>query len=111
MGVFEDLKRLSAAEEFFQYLGVEYEPRVLNVARLHILKRMGQYLAGETALAAGRNEAEQRAHCQSYLAAAYADFVARTPIEERVFKVHQDAVKQQAPKPKQLVALQPLRRE
>jgi nitrogenase-stabilizing/protective protein len=99
---------LSAAEEFFQYLEVEYEPRVVNVARLHILKRMGQYLA--SAQPSGSEEALRTA-CRDHLAAAYADFVARTPLDERVFKVHQDAVRQKAPKTKQLVTLEPLRRE
>ena len=108
MGVLEDLRRLSAAEELFQYLGVQYEPRVLNVARLHILKRMGQYLASTPP---ADSDEVLRTACRDHLAAAYADFVARTPLDERVFKVHQDAVREQAPKPKQLVTLEPLRRE
>lgn len=107
MGVLDDLKRLSAAEEFFHYLGVPYEPRVMNIARLHILRRMGQYLASETA---SGSEDELRGRCAQHLAAAYADFVAKSPIEARVFKVHQDALKAQEPKTKPLVALQPLRR-
>lgn len=108
MSVLDDLKRLSAAEEFFQYLDVAYEASVVNVARLHILKRMGQYLAAETAQG---SDSELRARCAEHLKAAYADFVARTPIEARVFKVHQDAVKAQAPSTKSYVTLQPLRRE
>ena len=40
------LKGLSSAEDFFATLGVAYDERVLRVARLHILKRMGEYLAG-----------------------------------------------------------------
>ena len=107
MGVLEVLKRLSAAEEFFDYLGVAYEPRVVNVARLHILRRMGQFLASETAQ--GSEEA-LRARCAQHLAQAYADFVARSPIEARLFKVHQDAVKTREPKAKPLVTLQSLRR-
>ena len=108
MSVLDDLKRLSAAEEFFQYLGVAYEPSVINVARLHILKRMGQYLAAETAQG---SDDELRARCAEHLRAAYADFVARTPIEARVFKVHQDAVRAPVSSAKPLVTLQPLRRE
>jgi len=91
MSVLEDLRRLSAAEEIFDYLGVPYEPSVINVARLHILRRMGQYLASEPITAL--SEHQLRARCRAVLEAAYADFVARTPIEERVFKVHKDAVK------------------
>jgi len=111
MGVLDDLKRLSAAEEFFQYLEVDYDPHIVNVARLHILKRMGQSLAREQADGPDSSDEAIKTRCREHLSAAYADFVARTPIEERVFKVHQDAVKEQAPKPKQLVTLQPLRRE
>jgi nitrogenase-stabilizing/protective protein len=109
MGVLEDLKRLSAAEEIFQYLGVEFDPKVVNVARLHILKRMGQYLAREAEAEQVSDEA-LRERCAEHLRTAYADFLANTPIEARLFKVHQDAVKEQKPQPRQLVSLEPLRR-
>lgn len=100
MSVLNDLRRLSAAEEFFNYLGVPYEQRVLNVARLHILRRMGEYLSREAT--AQEDDAVTRERCRTHLQAAYGDFVARTPIEERVFKVHKDAVAEPAAKaPKQ----------
>jgi nitrogenase-stabilizing/protective protein len=107
MGVLDELKRLSAAEEFFKYLDVGYDPRIVNVARLHILKRMGQYLATEQS---DDGDAGLRARCKQHLETAYADFVASSPLAERVFKVHKDAVRDQTPKPKQLVTLQPLRK-
>ncbi|HEY6879297.1 MAG TPA: nitrogenase stabilizing/protective protein NifW [Polyangiales bacterium] len=91
MSVLGDLQRLSAAEDFFKYLGVEYDVHVVNVARLHILRRMGEYLKRESS--ADASDEETRARCKAHLETAYADFVARTPIEERVFKVHKDAVK------------------
>lgn len=95
MSVLDDLRRLSAAEEFFQYLDVAYDPQVVNVARLHILRRMGEYLRKESGDKV--DEAEVRARCRAHLAAAYADFVASTPMNERVFKVHKDAIAQKDP--------------
>jgi nitrogenase-stabilizing/protective protein len=103
MSVLDDLRRLSAAEEIFRYLEVPFEPGVVNVARLHILRRMGEYLAKEPL--AGLAEVEVRERCRAHLQMAYDDFVARSPIEERVFKVHKDAVKHKAPKPAPFVPL------
>jgi nitrogenase-stabilizing/protective protein len=84
------MRSLSAAEEFFDLLKVPYDPAVLRVARLHILRRMGQYLSGES-LAAMTDDAAEEA-CRAMLARAYADFEASSPLNERVFKVLKDAV-------------------
>ncbi len=86
----ERMRRLSSAEEFFTLLAVPYDPKVLQVARLHVLRRMSQYLA-DTGLEALTDDAAEEA-CRLALSRAYADFVASTPIEQRTFKVHQDAV-------------------
>jgi nitrogenase-stabilizing/protective protein len=89
MTVLEQMSKLSSAEEFFRYLDVAYDPAVLNVARLHILKRMGEYLrnaSDET------DETMVRALFCSHLERAYRDFVNSSPIKERVFKVHKDAI-------------------
>lgn len=90
MSILDDLRQLSSAEDFFRVLEVEYDPRILAVARLHILRRMGQYLRS---LSASAGEAELQAECRSHLQRAYEDFIASTPLEQRVFKVLQDAVK------------------
>ncbi|MGA7426729.1 MAG: nitrogenase-stabilizing/protective protein NifW, partial [Rhodoplanes sp.] len=39
------VRAAASAEEIFALLGVGYDPKVLNVARLHILKRMSAHLA------------------------------------------------------------------
>jgi nitrogenase-stabilizing/protective protein len=109
MSVLEELRRLSAAEDIFRCLDVPYEPAVVNVARLHILRRMGEYLAREDMT--GLDDEEVRARCRRHLQTAYADFVARSPIEERVFKVHKDAVKTAAPKKTPFVPLAALQRK
>lgn len=84
------LAQLSAAEEFFELLEVSYEPAVVHVNRLHILKRFQQYLRRE-GRALGEPLALRRAHHQRWLQQAYADFVQSTAAREKVFKVFQDA--------------------
>ena len=42
----EDLAELSSAEEFLEYFGIDFDGRVVQVNRLHILQRFHDYLAG-----------------------------------------------------------------
>jgi nitrogenase-stabilizing/protective protein len=90
MTVLNQLRTLSAAEDFFGFLDVPYDPAVLNVARLHILKRMGEYLR-ENMLAEADDDMA-RSLCRTHLERAYSDFVESSPLEQRVFKVLKDAV-------------------
>lgn len=96
-GVIEQLNRTSSAEDFFALLGVDYDPKHLSVVRLHILRRMGQYLASEDFTGMPDNDVTQR--CKEVLQQAYADFLTSTPLDERVFKVLKDAVAPAKPKP------------
>ncbi|MER9612061.1 nitrogenase stabilizing/protective protein NifW [Mesorhizobium sp. M0312] len=82
------LKRLSAAEEFFAVLGVSYDPKVLNVSRLHIMKRVGQYLAEEDF--SGLPDQVIAARVRATLERAYEDFAISSPLTHRVFKVLKD---------------------
>jgi len=84
------LSSLSAAEDFFEMLDVPYERTVIDVNRLHILKRFHQYLHNFPALEK-LNEFEQRGMCRELLTRAYQDFVRSSPAREKVFKVFQDA--------------------
>lgn len=106
-GILAQLSSASAAEEFFSLLGVDYDPKVVNVARLHILRRMGQYLAGEDFAGATDDVVAER--CRAVLERAYADFVASSPIDQRVFKVLKDAVAPQPQKQPTLVQLSTLK--
>lgn len=84
------LTRLSSAEEFLEFFALPYDQALVNVCRLHILKRFYQYLRRETGLK-DLDEAGMYARYRDLLARAYADFVASTPAQEKVFKVFQDA--------------------
>ncbi|MFN3623602.1 MAG: nitrogenase stabilizing/protective protein NifW [Hyphomicrobium sp.] len=89
------LRAASSAEDFFSILGLPYEETVVRVARLHILKRMGQYLAREDF--SGLSPETITARCRANLERAYADFTTSTPIEQRVFKVLREAVEPKTP--------------
>ncbi|BCM17593.1 nitrogenase stabilizing/protective protein NifW [Mesorhizobium sp. J8] len=82
------LKGLSAAEEFFALLGVSYDPKVLNVSRLHIMKRVGQYLAEEDL--SDLPDQVVAARVRATLERAYEDFATSSPLTHRIFKVLKD---------------------
>jgi nitrogenase-stabilizing/protective protein len=103
-GILAQLNKASSAEDFFVLLGVNYDPKHVNVVRLHILRRMGQNLVSEDF--GGMSDADVTARCKAVLEQAYADFVASSPLDQRVFKVLRDAV---APKPRNFVQLTTLK--
>jgi nitrogenase-stabilizing/protective protein len=88
--VIDRLKAASSAEDFFMLLCVAYDAKVVNVARLHILRKMGQYLVSEHFDGVSDEVVAER--CKAVLERAYADFVASSPLDHRVFKVLKDAV-------------------
>lgn len=83
------MQKFSSAEEFFDFLGVDYAPPVVHVNRLHILKRFQQYL-GRDPVPEGMTEAEERAAYKARLELAYGDFVKSDAVTEKVFKVFQE---------------------
>ncbi|QXP86264.1 nitrogenase stabilizing/protective protein NifW [Methylococcus capsulatus] len=87
--VLQRLQSFSAAEEFLDFFGVEYEPSVVHVNRLHILKRFNQYL-NRSPVPDDMDEATAMATCKALLKQAHDDFVKSTAAQEKVFKVFQD---------------------
>ena len=80
---------LSAAEEFLDFFGVEYDQAVVNVNRLHILKRFHQYLHSEE-IPADSGEMAAKV-LKTLLERAYQDFVRSNAVTEKVFKVFHQA--------------------
>jgi len=107
LNVLEQLNKTSAAEDFFKLLDVQYDPQVLNVARLHILRRMGQYLVSEDFTGVSNEDVAMR--CKGFLEQAYQDFVVSSPLDQRVFKVLKDAVAPPKPSSKPFVSLTSLK--
>lgn len=81
----EALEELESAEDFLTHFGVDFDPAVVHVSRLHILQRFHDYLAeaGEP----GGDEGLRFAAYRDALERAYADFVSSSPLDEKVFKV------------------------
>lgn len=81
----EALEDLSAAEEFLEYFGIDFDARTVQVNRLHILQRFHDYMAQAGELPA--DEAPRRAVYARLLQQAYEDFVKSDALTEKVFKV------------------------
>jgi nitrogenase-stabilizing/protective protein len=89
--ILADMRSLSAAEDFFEFLALPFDPAVLRVTRLHVLKRFNQYLEAGKPGFSHLDSAAQKQACRELLLRAYEDFIRSTPAREKVFKVFQDA--------------------
>ncbi|WP_131747203.1 nitrogenase-stabilizing/protective protein NifW [Frankia sp. Cppng1_Ct_nod] len=81
-------RRCETAEEYFQTLDVAYDPRVVAVNRLHILRHFAAAVAridAEHASTDARTAAYREA-----LAASYEAFTTATALDHRLFKVLAD---------------------
>jgi nitrogenase-stabilizing/protective protein len=80
-----DLEELSSAEDFLDYFRIEYDPAVVHVNRLHILRRFHDYLVEVEEMPA--DAAKRWALHAGLLASAYQDFVVSDAATEKVFRV------------------------
>ncbi|EEW25362.1 nitrogenase stabilizing/protective protein NifW [Rhodobacter ferrooxidans] len=103
--VLAQIQALPSTEAIFEFLDVPYNPEVVNVARLHILKRMGVYL--QPASLSGQSDATILAAAKDALRRAHADFETSTPLQEKVFKVLANANAKRSPRLVPLSAIRP----
>lgn len=82
-----DLKELSSAEDFLDYFGITYDPRIVQVNRLHILQRLHDYLDDFDEMPDA--DASRFALYANLLQQAYQDFVVSDARSEKVFRVFQ----------------------
>lgn len=87
-GILDRMRQLSSAEDFFEVLGVRFEPERLAACRLHVMKRMGEMLAGDDLEDLPDSVAAARA--RSMLERAYRELIGASPLEKRLFKVLKD---------------------
>jgi nitrogenase-stabilizing/protective protein len=87
----ERFKRCRTAEEYFELLDVSYDPRVLAVSRLHILRHFAEqvrdlHLHRDATEGVGRVLDSYR----DALVRSYQAFTTETALDHRLFKVLQD---------------------
>lgn len=85
--ILDTLATLSSAEQFFHVLDVAFDQKVVNVSRLHILRRFREVL--DSADLDGLGDDEVEAVCRAALVEAYEDFAEGRGA--KTFKVFADA--------------------
>ena len=84
-----EIKQLSSAEDMLKYFKIPYDEGIVRVNRLHIMKRMHDYLKEYGDLNIFDDVYLFHLY-KKVLNQAYEDFTKSTAIKERVFKVHKD---------------------
>ncbi|MEH2022669.1 nitrogenase-stabilizing/protective protein NifW [Nostoc sp.] len=97
-GTIDEFKQLVDAEEFFKFFNLSYDLKVVNVNRLHILKKFSQYIKEIDDNSPDLSQEEKLNQYSLALQKAYQVFIESTPHEQKLFKVFND-------KPKNVVTL------
>ncbi len=86
-GTLTEFNQLTHAEEYFEFLALPYDPKVVQVNRLHILRKFSQ---SKAVIDSQTTDPEQQLRLyREALAAAYAVFLTSTAYEQKLFKVFQ----------------------
>jgi len=80
---------LSKAEEYLEFFGISYDSRIVNVNRLHILKKFSQFIRENGIDATSLEDADTFEQTRDALASAYHLFTTSTSVEQKLFKVFQ----------------------
>ncbi|UKO95936.1 nitrogenase-stabilizing/protective protein NifW [Nostoc sp. UHCC 0870] len=93
----EEFKKLVDAEEYFKFFELDYDPKLVNVNRLHILKKFSQFMS-EIDSNPDLNTEERLNQYSLALQQAYETFLESSPQQQKLFKVFKD-------KPKNVITL------
>jgi len=81
----QEMEDLQSAEDFLEYFSIDFEQKVVQVNRLHILQRFHNYISQIENMP--ETDAAMHALYATLLKTAYQDFVQSDAITEKVFKV------------------------
>lgn len=92
-----EFNQITDAEAYFEFFDLAYDPKILNVNRLHILRKFSQLIQAidtDESL----SEFDKLTAYRQALLTAYGIFVTSSGVEQKLFKVFQS-------KPKNVVML------
>lgn len=104
MTTLAEFKAITDAEAYFEFFQLEYDPNVVNVNRLHILKKFSQLMAAIDAEVTELSEVERLNRYQEALVQSYNVFLTTSPLQTKLFKVFNE-------KPKNVVLLTDIQTE
>ena len=93
-----DFKKIVDAEEYFQFFQLPFDATVVNVNRLHILKKFSQYVTEIDETYPNIETQEKLDKYRDALVKSYELFLTSTGVEQKLFKVFNE-------KPKNVVLL------
>ncbi|MEO1373988.1 MAG: nitrogenase-stabilizing/protective protein NifW [Cyanobacteria bacterium J06635_10] len=97
-GSLSEFNKLINAEDYFDFFQIEYDQKVVNINRLHILQKFSEYINEIDRNNSELNDSVRLGKYREALQQAYQVFIESTPQQEKLFKVfHQ--------KPKNVVKL------
>lgn len=85
----ETLNTLTDAEDYFQFFELPFDAEVVNVNRLHILRKFSQLVMEIDDHSADLNADQKYERYRQALQNAYNLFTASTSYEQKLFKVFQ----------------------
>ena len=86
-----EYRNLVDAEDYFRFFDVIYDPHVVSVNRLHILRKFGEICAAiEREWPEGTSGIKKKDAYRTALASSYETFLTRTAQQEKLFKVFRE---------------------
>ncbi|NJM73280.1 MAG: nitrogenase-stabilizing/protective protein NifW [Scytonema sp. RU_4_4] len=95
---YDKFKKLEDAEEYFEFFQLPYDQKVVNVNRLHILKKFSQFIKEIDENDTDLSILDRFSKYREALEQAYQVFLESTPQEQKLFKVFNQ-------KPKNVITL------
>ena len=87
MTTLTQFNQLKDAEEYFDFFAIPYDPVVVNINRLHILRKFSELVQSTDET---QDETTQLTHYRQALTQAYELFLTSSGVEQKLFKVFRD---------------------
>lgn len=88
-----EFKKITDAEDYFQFFQLPYDAKVVNINRLHILKQFAKNMNEIDTNLPDLSESEKLDRYKEALIHAYEVFLTSSPLETKLFKVFHDQPK------------------